>query len=166
VNVFESVDKELTNELCKLLRQGFKIVCVGTELRSDDRVGLYICDKMLSLNFKNVIKCSYGLENCIEDLINLEKALIIDGLYTDLPPGTIVLANPDELSDDILVSTHSIPHKLVIKLIRSLGGLKEVKILGIRVKSLDIGTSLSPEIKRVADELVNKLLSVLGKSDH
>ena len=50
--------------------------------------------------------------------------------------------------------------------IREYFGLKEVKILGIRVKSLDIGTSLSPEIKRVADDLVNKLLNVLGKSNY
>jgi len=166
VDVFEHLDESLIDELRKLLIQGFKIVCVGTELRSDDRVGLYICDKMISLGFKNVIKCSYGLENCIEDLVNLEKALIIDGLYTDLPPGAIILADPDELSDDMLISTHSIPHKLVIKFVKSLGGLKEVKILGIRVKSLDIGTSLSPEIKRVADDLVNKLLNVLGKSNY
>ena len=162
--IFSGVSKELINLLTDLVCiNGYKLAFVGTELRSDDIIGLYIHDELRRLGVEGLIKCEYGLENCIDDILNIEKLLIVDAVICECDVGSIILADIDELPDEAIVTTHSIPLKHVVILARKIGSLRHAKILGIRVKSLDVGNEMSPEVAHIAKELVKILYEILTR---
>jgi len=144
----------LMNLLC---RRDVVIACVGSPLRMDDQAGLIVCDKLLE-NGVDVVKCEYGLENCVHEIIarSPRALLIIDAVYSNkLSPGDIVLVDEDQLiSEDVSpVTTHNIPLKNILSLLKLETGLSEVYLLGIMVKSLDIGLEVSTEVSRSIDYL-------------
>ena len=162
-----SVKSDVFDKLKEIILKNYRIFCVGSELRSDDRVGLYICDRLKEKGLNNVFRCDYGLENCFNELSNSEKALIIDAISNDLSPGTIVLIDEKAVVDlGLTLSTHAIPITKVIELAKSLGKLKDVKILGIGVKSLDIGTELSESVRKAAEAIIDLILNVKLKDKY
>ncbi len=164
MQVFKDIAKELRSLMRKLLcYEKYTLVFTGTELRSDDKVALYIYDRLRSLGIKGIIKCEYGLENCIDRLRNVTKMLLVDAvLLRNLNPGNVVLCDLDEISDETLITTHAIPLNHIIKLLRIVGSLRDVRVLGIRVKNLEIGNELSPEIRTVAESLIKILSDTLS----
>ena len=161
--IFTNINSELTKILNRLIcREGYKIACIGTELRSDDAIGILICNKLSELGI-DVIRCDYGIENCIDDLVrrNVDKLILIDAVLCNASPGSYVLMSIDELTNDISLTTHTISPKLVINYLRKYFNLcRDVIILGIRVKNLNIGTEISKEVLRSSLDLIN-LISLI-----
>jgi len=150
----DDLDNKLRTLLC---RRDAVIACVGSPLRMDDQAGLIVCDKLLE-NGVDVVRCEYGLENCVHEITarSPRALLIIDAVYSNkLSPGDIVLVGEDELiSEDVFpVTTHNIPLKNILSLLKMEIGLNEVYLLGIMVKSLDIGLEVSMEVSRSIDYL-------------
>jgi len=160
-SIADILTKELSN-VSKIL-----IVGVGSLLRSDDAIGVYVAKKLKRLigrsNIVKVLVCEGGVENAIH-LIKFYKPshmIIIDAIYiSNEEPGTIYVLNADEIRDEILVSTHHIPIKLLLRYLSTLLNVKAI-LIGIQVKSLDFNIGMSDEVKAAGKYLLKLLVNVL-----
>ncbi len=158
---------DLYKELYRLLCiNKYSIVCLGSELRSDDRLGLVICDELVK-NGIDSVKCVYGLENCISDIIDrkMEKILLIDGVVVEnYKPGDIVLIyGIDALRDYSLTTTHTIPVGLAINYLRKMGLAKNIVVLGIVVENIGIGLEISSRVKKSIESITKTIVDVVDK---
>jgi len=162
------------NNLYEVLRNfvsmRYSLVCIGTELRNDDRAGLEICRRVLSrLNRRiciPVIECIYGLENCVDEIIEMKmnKMLIFDAIVSsELLPGDIVLLNIDELMDYDVLTTHYIPMNRILDIISNYIGKLQIAVIGINVKDLDIGFRLSDDIEKSVRIIVDALVEIISE---
>ncbi|MEM1541972.1 MAG: hydrogenase maturation protease [Ignisphaera sp.] len=155
----EIVKKE---DICKfihnMLKNSYTIVCIGTYLRSDDRVALELCN---TINIHNIttISCEHGLENCIHEIIEkkLSKlaifdAAIIEGAELD----GIAILSLDELEDThgVSLSSHSIPMNTIVRYLKDELNNVDILFIAIPVKNLDIGLEMSPEVKSLLEDVV------------
>ncbi len=158
------IDKEEIKEFLHqlLCSKGYTIVCIGSELREDDRAGLILCDKLIASGI-HVIKCPYGLESCIDVIVreNVEKMLLIDTVLVEgSSPGEIVLTRLNSVVENYLVTTHSIPVSLMIKYFQTLGLCREVYVIGIQAKRIGFGLELSREVLEAIDYLSNSIVEI------
>lgn len=164
MRIYDPCSKDLMELLKRLLsREKYLVVCIGSWLRMDDRAGLEICN---SIGLPNkVVICEYGLENCLSELVRSKASnlLLIDAVICDNSyPGSIVYADVNEISNGFLATTHNIPINIIIKYLRSFSVAENVKVLGIRIKSLDFGDTMSYEVSRAVkclSSIINKILN-------
>lgn len=139
------------------------IACVGSPLRSDDQAGLLLYNLLKDKGLP-IVECEYGLENCMLEISEYkpEKLLIIDAVYSEkLEPGDLVLLDENSIREELPVtSTHNIPLKQVLALLKHVAGVKEIYLLGVQVKSIELGDRVSPEVC----ESIKKLAIVLEKT--
>lgn len=151
--------ENLCNLINSLVLQGYSMVCVGTYIRSDDRAALEICGKVSELN-KSVqtIVCEYGLENCVHELKEkrLRRIAIFDAVVVSEFVEGVLILGLDEVRDALqTISSHYIPIDDVVEYLgRELGGL-EVVVIGIPVKSLELGLDMSPEVQKLVDRITS-----------
>lgn len=152
---------------CDFFRGNSLVLGLGSPLRGDDQAGLLFCD-LLSQRGVNCVKCDYGLENCVDIIIEKkpEKIVIVDvALFNGGRPGDIVLINGAEaLSDSHLLTTHSIPPRLLIDTVKKLIPLREVYIIGIYPKSLDFSVDVSSEVIRAINSLVENIVKCFNNA--
>lgn len=159
------LNNRFLSRLCSIVsHENTLIVGIGSPLRSDDAAGLLLCDLLVTKGV-NCIKCEYGLENCIDvvALIKPERLLVIDtALFENGKPGDVVIASTEALDDEIsLVTTHSIPLKLVLRVLQESYGVKDVHLLGIYPKSLEVGINVSDEVYTTLLRLVDVITKCL-----
>ncbi|MCD6301045.1 MAG: hydrogenase maturation protease [Staphylothermus sp.] len=154
----------------KICSQRTVIAFIGSPLRNDDRVALLIYNDLivrLKNNLMNIwfIECEYGLENCIHEIVrkNPETLIIVDAILSqELKPGEIVLASWDHVRDKIgLATTHNIPIYITLSLLSSQVVINEIYLLGIRIKDIGIGMSISDEVDSGREKLADLLLEVI-----
>lgn len=134
---------------CNIFKGNFLIVGIGSPLRSDDQAGLILCD-ILNQNGVNCIKCEYGFENCVDIVIEKspEKLVIIDtAIFSGGNPGDVIFLNSIEAFDSTcLLTTHNIPIGFLLNTIKELSSIREVYIIGIYPRNLEIGLEVSREV--------------------
>lgn len=134
---------------CNIFKGNFLIVGIGSPLRSDDQAGLILCD-ILNQNGVNCIKCEYGFENCVDIVIekNPEKLVIIDtAIFSGGNPGDVIFLDSIEAFDSTcILTTHNIPIGLLLNTIKELSSIREVYIIGIYPRNLEIGLEVSREV--------------------
>lgn len=149
---------------CSIFKGNFLIVGVGSPLRSDDQAGLVLCD-ILSQNGVNCVKCEYGLENCVDIVIEKspEKLIVIDSaIFSGGHPGDVIfLDNIESLDSTYLLTTHSIPLGLLLSAIKELVSPQEVYIIGIYPRNLEIGFEVSSEVARSLHILAENIVKCL-----
>ncbi|MCS7111707.1 MAG: hydrogenase maturation protease [Ignisphaera sp.] len=152
------------DDACRVLKaklvDNFTIVCVGSELRSDDMAALEFCRKLRGIKPFRVIICEYGVENCIGEIVdnNIKKIVLMDAaIIGGLDPASIVVLDLNEVGDYMPLSTHTLPLPLLLKFI--IEELKDVEIVivGIVVNKLDIDTEMSPQVRNLISSLVDCL---------
>ncbi len=143
------------------------VACIGSPLRGDDRIGLLIYD--LVGKDTRIIKCEYGLETCITDIVKAgaKGLIIIDAVKVvanNLKPGDIVIASIDEIHDSVVsVSTHNIPLKLTLEILKSESEIRDIVIIGIVVEKTDISLNITPKVLSSGEEIAGILRKVLNK---
>lgn len=149
-------------DACQILKmkllEDFIFVCIGSELRGDDRAALEFCRRLKSVRPSKIVLCEYGIENCIGELIEsgARKIVILDAaIVKDLEPASIVLLNLDEVQDYTPFSTHTLPLPLLLRLLAE--ELKDVEmvVVGITVSKLDIDVEMSPQIENLVSTLAS-----------
>ncbi|MCC6034832.1 MAG: hydrogenase maturation protease [Desulfurococcaceae archaeon] len=134
---------------CNIFKGNFLIVGIGSPLRSDDQAGLILCD-ILNQNGVNCIKCEYGFENCVDIVIEKspEKLVIIDtAIFSGGNPGDVIFLDSIEAFDSTcILTTHNIPIGLLLNTIKELSSIREVYIIGIYPRNLEIGLEVSREV--------------------
>lgn len=145
------------------------LVCVGTELRSDDAAGLRLCELLVSRGFPEdrIIRCEFGLENCMSFIeeSSVKNALVVDAALVRGQEETpdYFIASIDSINDTVaLVTTHSMPIKLVVELLRREGLFKDVWVLGIVARNLNLGEEISPEVQETINYLADLIIKTLS----
>ncbi len=131
------------------------IMGIGSTLKSDDGVGVFIAESLKDMGIENVIVAEATPEHWLGFLTRkkFEKLLIIDSVLFDGKVGEIKLLGLEEVSRRFGL-THSSSLHLFYDFISGEGNIKELKVLAIMPESLEIGESLSPVVGSSAQEII------------
>lgn len=158
--------RELNTLLQKKLSKSHKtaILGVGSVLRSDDGVGMYLIEQ-LSTKIKNdqflMIAGSTAPENftgVIKDFAP-DLLLVIDAAQLGLPVGEIRLIDPEEI-EGLTFSTHMLPLSIMFKYL-SLEIDCEIICIGIQPQNTEHGFTLCEEVRKAAEHLSEILCGAL-----
>jgi len=143
-------------ELREFLDDKTVIMGIGSVLKTDDGVGVFIAEKLKSMGVKNVIVAEATPEHWLGFLANkgFEKLLIIDSVLFGGEAGEIKILDLQEISRRFGL-THSSSLHLFYDFISTEGNIKALKVLAIMPESLDVGESLTPTVMRSADTIVS-----------
>lgn len=136
------------------------ILGTGSPLRSDDAAGLALCE-LLAKKGVNCVQCEYGIENCIDLIANIKPRtlVVVDAaFFPDGKPGEVVVASSSDVEDFVhIATTHSLPIKLVLRVLKELCNVESVYFIGIYPKNLEIGTTISEEVRETIAKLADKI---------
>jgi hydrogenase 3 maturation protease len=139
------------------------ILGVGSELRSDDAVGLHVARSLSSVNLPGVHAMDAGPapENLTADLRALSPrvVVIVDAASMAEPPGTVRLIDPSNVGGASF-GTHGLPLTVLADYLRRETGCA-VHILGIQPATVAYGEELSPEVAASAQSVVETLEAAL-----
>jgi hydrogenase maturation protease HycI len=148
--------------------QGFTslaIIGVGSDIRGDDNVGLYIAEK-LKRDLKDA-RCKVLLggttpENLSGTLKRMKPShiLLVDAASSGKKPGEISLIDPKDISG-VTFSTHTFSLETLADYLKETIGAKTV-ILGIEPKTLKLDDKMSKEVLEAADRATALILSLLN----
>jgi hydrogenase 3 maturation protease len=142
-------------ELKKFIDGKTAIMGIGSTLKSDDGVGVFIAESLKNMGLDNVIVAGATPEHWLGFLSKrkFEKLLIVDSVLFGGKKGEIKLFDLQEISEQFGL-THSSSLHLFYDFISKEGNIRELKVLAIMPVSLDVGESLSVPVKRSAGEIM------------
>ena len=144
--------KDLENLLHQKDRK-ILFVGIGNVLKSDDGVGVYICNNIK--NHANIISLTVetGIENYIGKINTLKPDILVLLDCADLrsPAGTFKILEVNQVQD-LTFNTHNIS-------LRRLSDFFEIPvyILGIQPEKVDFGENISYLVKDIADRIINQI---------
>jgi len=144
--------KDLENLLHQKDRK-ILFVGIGNVLKSDDGVGVYICNNIK--NHANILSLTVetGIENYIGKINTLKPDILVLLDCADLrsPAGTFKILEVNQVQD-LTFNTHNIS-------LRRLSDFFEmpVYILGIQPEKVDFGENISYLVKDIADRIINQI---------
>jgi len=144
------------------------VVGLGNTYRSDDAVGLIVAEKLKGRVGGNVEVVEHGGEPI--DLLQLwegyQKVILVDAVTGGKSPGTIHRfdVHQDPIPAGIIhFSTHQMSLPATIELARTLEKLPQfLLVFGVEAGSFSAGISISPEVKRASEILINQITSELN----
>ncbi len=131
------------------------IMGIGSTLKSDDGVGVFIAESLKDMGINNVIVAGATPEHWLGFLTQkkFEKLLIVDSVLFGGEKGEIRLLDLQEISERFGL-THSSSLHLFYDFISKEGSVKELKILAIMPVSLEVGERLSVPVKKSAEKII------------
>ncbi|MDD5021399.1 MAG: hydrogenase maturation peptidase HycI [Endomicrobiaceae bacterium] len=133
-------------------------LAIGSELRTDDAVGMYIADELLKYNLNKdkicIIKGATAPENFTGEIKKFRpaKMLIIDAADTGKKTGEIDIIDASSVQGASF-STHMMPINIFIDYLLQYFDCK-ILIVGIQPENLEFGLNITSKIKKSADKLV------------
>ncbi len=143
------------------------VAFIGSPLRRDDRAGLILYEHLSGLESGRVrlVKCEYGLENCVSEITMYrpDKLLLVDAVYVEgVEPGNILVSDPVHIREGVgIATTHNLPLSLVLETITREAGITDVKLLGIRVADTDYGVEITDKVREAVERLSNIMRELL-----
>ncbi len=143
-------------ELKKFIDNKTAIMGIGSTLKRDDGVGVFIAESLKDMGVSNVIVAGATPEHWLGFLTKkkFEKLLIVDSVLFGGEVGEIKLLDLREISERFGL-THSSSLHLFYDFISKEGSIKELKVLAIMPESLEVGESLSVPVKRSAENIIS-----------
>ena len=146
------------------------IVGVGNEFQGDDGIGRHIARNLKSKQLESItIKEESGeATSLMEAWTGADQVIIIDAMVSGKTPGTVSRfdATDSPLPKDVFphFSSHTFSVAESIELARALNRLpQEVIVYGIEGKNFQSGFGLSPELKKIIDEVSQQVLRDLNR---
>jgi len=144
------------------------ILGVGSEIRSDDAVGMIIARKLASIDLSkakipvNILLGSTAPENFTGEIkkFNPSHLIMIDCAFMGKNPGEAALIDIKDEKGGIPFSTHKLPLILMDEYLKQSIDCETVT-LGIEPKSTEYGETQSQEILEAADMIVELLVETL-----
>jgi len=132
------------------------IMGIGSTIKSDDGVGVFIAESLKNIGVDNVIVAGATPEHWLGFLTkkNFEKLLIVDSVLFGGEKGEIRIFDLQEISERFGL-THSSSLHLFYDFISKEGEVKELRVLAIMPVSLAVGESLSLEVERSAGRIIS-----------
>ena len=143
-------------ELKEFIDNRTAIMGIGSTLKTDDGVGVFIAESLKEMGIDNVIVAGATPEHWLGFLTKekFEKLLIVDSVLFGGEKGEIRVFDLPEISKRFGL-THSSSLHLFYDFISQEGSVKELKILAIMPESLEVGESLSPVVMRSAGSIIS-----------
>lgn len=144
------------------------IVGYGSKIRNDDAVGLDAID-ILKEKFKSNSNIEYFYGSNAVDLLgefdNFDKMILIDCAMINREPGEFIRAKVEDInfSDDTSI-THSANFKTILENAKLLGiKAPELVFYMIRPKNVDMGETISPELKSGLNAMIIEISKEIGQ---
>jgi hydrogenase maturation protease len=146
------------------------ILGLGNPLLKDDSVGLRVAQEVETL-IPEGMGIEVGLDywgglRLMERMIGFDRAIIIDAICTDAPPGTIHLLTPDDMPTQRSSSVHDVNLITALKLGGEAGvhlpAMKDILLIGI--EAADVHTfdeSLSADVEEALPAAVAAVMNAL-----
>lgn len=153
-------DEKLFEQLNKLRNSNTVIVGIGNTLKGDDGAGPIVCQQLAGKISAELIDVGTVPENYIQPIIKKapQNLLIIDATDFGAPAGTIKLFKPEQLNE-FTFSTHTLSPRLFVDMIcKSIN--VDVHFIGIQPAQTKLGQSLSEEVNKAVNVLINTLTDI------
>jgi hydrogenase 3 maturation protease len=137
-------------------------VGVGNILRSDDGIGVYIVNRIVSNQTKYTLNVEVSLENYISTInkISPDVLILVDCIDFKQTPGYFNLLPIKDITETIIHSHH-------ITLSRISDFFKmPVLVLGIQPESLRVGEKLTERVKEAGNRIISHINSVYSESSN
>ncbi len=155
-----ATDQQLFRQLNKLRGSETLIVGIGNSLKGDDGVGPLLCQKLTGKVCAELIDAGTVPENYIQPII--EKApqnlLVIDAIDFGASAGTINIFKSEQLNS-LVISTHALSPRLFVDIVRRNIEVN-VYFVGIQPTQIQLGQSLSAQVKQAVQWLVRTLTEI------
>ena len=144
------------------------VVGIGNTLRSDDAAGILVARALATSRLLPdpkpvlVIDAGHAPENCTAELRRYapDVVLLVDAMEMGEAPGFIRWVEMDEI-EGMSASTHSLPLSMLASFLN--WELKcEVTLLGIQLKSNDVGETINVDVVRAVNEIVNEITEAIS----
>ena len=144
------------------------VVGIGNTLRSDDAAGILVARALATSRLLPdpkpvlVIDAGHAPENCTAELRRYapDVVLLVDAVEMGEAPGYIRWVEMDEI-EGMSASTHSLPLSMLASFLN--WELKcEVTLLGIQLKSNDVGETVNLDVVRAVNEIVNEITEAIS----
>ena len=160
----------LATELANIIHpEQFAILCLGYELRGDDKIGIYIGEQLksrLPQDQSDRIIIGYNTPiNFLGQLAQLKPNLIlvIDSVVGDFEKGKIVLSDYQDIAELQTFTTHYQGLSQIESYLENILNKKIlIKILGISIDSFEVGEGLDYEIQQQGDFIVKTLEKIIS----
>ena len=149
------------------------IIFMGSELHGDDAIGVEIGLALGGDRKVGHILSVIGYASPINVLGKVidhapSHVLFVDGVFSGLEPGTILLLKPDQVVNHRSSSTHFQQLSELVSLLEiSLGKKLDILILGVQIKDKEVLSSMSAEVrtsKAILVDVFSSLYSILSSS--
>jgi len=148
------MNKDTQNKLEKIIQTKTTLfVGIGNALKSDDGIGIYICN-----NIKQTIKIrtlivESGIEKFIGKINSIAPEILILVDCTDFhkEPGFIDFLSIEKIQD-FTVNTHTISVKRISEFFKM-----KTYLLGVQPKNVKFGEIFSKSVLNSANELIKKI---------
>jgi len=153
--------QQLASERTDPLR--IAIVGIGNEFRNDDAAGVLVARALLRYENPNhvlILRAGHAPENITAELrtFHPQLVLMVDAADMGKEPGAISLI-PFEQIDGMTASTHSLPLSMLAQYL-TLELACTITLVGIQLKSNDIGGTVSPEVIDAVEEIAETISAV------
>lgn len=150
------------------------ILAVGNTMKGDDGIGSYIVEQVKryiceadreavktttsSLGEIVTIDCGTTPENYTSVIRKQrpDRLVLVDAAELGLSPGSYRIVKPEHMGV-MTVSTHNMPLSLFMSYVSQF--CREVLLLGIQPKRMDLNTTLSPELYTAGDEVARLIVN-------
>ncbi len=140
------------------------IVGIGSPIRGDDAVGLYVLDllKNMKLGDTLLLRTETVPESYTGKLrdFNPTHVILVDAANFRGKPGEVRVISTNSISGARL-STHNLPLNLYADYVRS-SICPNLILIGIQGVNIDLGEELTPEVENGAKNLANLFIEILG----
>lgn len=140
-----------------------RIICCGNPYRADDGAGLLVAERLHQLGLE-VSTCTGEATDLLQAMDGAHEVLIVDAVTSGAPVGTI-----HECHDGITEFQHNAPttHALGVAEGLALAGVlgrlpARLHIYSIEARTFEVGGGVSPELKRAADQLAQRIADLIS----
>ena len=135
-------------ELKEFVNNKTVIMGIGSTLKCDDGVGVFIAESLKDMGINNVIVAGATPEHWLGYVAKdkFEKLLIVDSVLFGGEEGEIKLLDLQEISERFGL-THSSSLHLFYDFISKEGSIKELKVLAVMPVSLEVGENLTAPVR-------------------
>ena len=158
------------------------VIGLGNPIVSDDSVGLRVASEVRDLLAdrdgagRKGIDCGvevaedyWGGLRLMERMIGFDRAIVVDAIRTDSPPGTIRLLKPDDIPTRKSNSAHDLTLPVALKLGRETGAHlprnEDILLIGIEAEDvLTFSEQCTPAVAAAIPRAVEEVMTALRKS--
>jgi hydrogenase maturation protease len=147
------------------------VIGLGNPILGDDGVGWKVAEavkqQLASDSPVDVEFLSLGGISLMEQLIDYERAILVDAVTSDQETGSVIVSNLNEMPDHSafhIASAHDTSLQNALKLGKSMGVSlpKEVSVVGIVTDHIyDFSESLSPAVARAVSKATKIVINLM-----